>query len=140
MRIVAFLTAPPVIDRILAHLRRSAQRVRHPRAPPRLRRSAILCAGRLKFLFCILCGAIEIPILFCTDLFLDYWQPADGSPGEWLDEDELDAALRASLLDAASFDIVQAERAAIAAELIAGTWPPARAREMDLAEARRLLE
>ena len=83
--------------------------------PGSLRRSAVLCARRLKFVFC-------------------------GSPGEWLDEDELDAALRASLLDAASFDIVQAERAAIAAELIAGTWPPARAREMDLAEARRLLE
>jgi len=35
MRIVAFLTAPPVIDRLLAHRRPSARRVRHPRAPPR---------------------------------------------------------------------------------------------------------
>jgi hypothetical protein len=34
MRIVAFLTAPAVIDQILTHLRHSAQRVPHPRAPP----------------------------------------------------------------------------------------------------------
>jgi hypothetical protein len=40
MRIVAFLTAPAVIDQILAHRRHSAQRVRHPRAPPRRRASA----------------------------------------------------------------------------------------------------
>ncbi len=80
------------------------------------------------------------PDWYCTDLFLDHWQPADGSPGEWLDEDELDAAVGAGLLDAARFDIVQAERAAITAELTAGTWPPAHAREMDLAEARRLLK
>jgi len=40
MRIVAFLTAPAVIDQILTHLRRPARRVRHPRAPPRRRRRA----------------------------------------------------------------------------------------------------
>jgi len=40
MRIVAFLTAPAVIDRILTHLHRSARPVRHPRAPPRPRRRA----------------------------------------------------------------------------------------------------
>jgi hypothetical protein len=40
MRIVGFLTAPPVIDRILSHLRRSPSRSRRPRAPPRRRRGA----------------------------------------------------------------------------------------------------
>jgi len=40
MRIVAFLTAPAVIDQILTHRRHSAQRVRHPRAPPRRRAPA----------------------------------------------------------------------------------------------------
>jgi predicted RNA-binding protein associated with RNAse of E/G family len=76
---------------------------------------------------------------YCTDLFLDHWQPGDWSPGQWLDEDELNAALKAGLLDAASFDIVQAERAAVNAELTAGTWPPVRAREIDLAAARSVL-
>ena len=33
MRIVAFLTAPPVIDQILAYLRRSAQRLPPPLPP-----------------------------------------------------------------------------------------------------------
>jgi hypothetical protein len=40
MRIVAFLTAPPVIDQILTHLRRPEPRTRRPRAPPRRRRAA----------------------------------------------------------------------------------------------------
>jgi hypothetical protein len=40
MRIVAFLTAPPVIDRILSHLRRPERRAPRPRAPPRRRVTA----------------------------------------------------------------------------------------------------
>jgi hypothetical protein len=40
MRIVAFLTAPPVIDRILTHLCRAPARGRRPRAPPRRRATA----------------------------------------------------------------------------------------------------
>lgn len=40
MRIVAFLTAPAAIDRILTHLRRPEPRARRPRAPPRRRAPA----------------------------------------------------------------------------------------------------
>lgn len=72
---------------------------------------------------------------FCTDLFLDHWLPADGSPGQWLDEDELDAARRSGLLDKAELAIVEAERATIRSELGAGRWPPAVARDLDLADA-----
>jgi len=37
MRVVAFITEPPVIDRILTHLRRDGPPARHPRPPPRRR-------------------------------------------------------------------------------------------------------
>jgi hypothetical protein len=37
MRVVAFITEPPVIDRLLTHLRRQGLRARRPRAPPRHR-------------------------------------------------------------------------------------------------------
>ncbi len=40
MRIVAFITVPLHVDRILAHLRRPAAPQRRPRAPPRGRRAA----------------------------------------------------------------------------------------------------
>ncbi|MBI4410042.1 MAG: hypothetical protein HY561_10065 [Gemmatimonadetes bacterium] len=39
MRIVAFITVPAVIDRILAHLRRTATARRRARAPPPRRMS-----------------------------------------------------------------------------------------------------
>jgi predicted RNA-binding protein associated with RNAse of E/G family len=71
---------------------------------------------------------------YCTDLFLDHWLPADGSPGRWLDEDELHAARDAGLLSAADLEVVWRERAAVEAQLQAG-WPPALAREMDLEQA-----
>jgi hypothetical protein len=35
MRVVGFITHPPVIDRIITHLRRPAPQARHARAPPR---------------------------------------------------------------------------------------------------------
>jgi predicted RNA-binding protein associated with RNAse of E/G family len=73
---------------------------------------------------------------YCTDLFLDHWLPADGPPS-WLDEDELDAALRAGLLDDAMRERIAAERATVDALLAAGDWPPAITCEIDLAEARR---
>lgn len=73
---------------------------------------------------------------YCTDLFLDHWLPADGSPGMWLDEDELAAARQAGLISAAELELVLAERATIGAELGIG-WPPALARELDLDQASR---
>jgi len=41
MRIVAFITEPQIIHRILDHLRRTAPSRRHPRAPPRRWKSAV---------------------------------------------------------------------------------------------------
>jgi predicted RNA-binding protein associated with RNAse of E/G family len=72
---------------------------------------------------------------YCTDLFLDHWLPADGSPGCWLDEDELEAAHAAGLVTAAQLEVVRHERATVAAELGVG-WPPALARQLDLEQAR----
>jgi hypothetical protein len=40
MRVVAVITQPPVIDRILTHLRRPVPPARRPRAPPRRRAAA----------------------------------------------------------------------------------------------------
>jgi hypothetical protein len=40
LRIVAFITVPAGIDRILAHLRRTATARRRARAPPRRRAAA----------------------------------------------------------------------------------------------------
>ena len=71
---------------------------------------------------------------YCTDLFLDHWLPADGSPGMWLDEEELDAARAAGLVGAADVDLVRHERAAIEAQLHTA-WPPPLARELDLDQA-----
>ena len=45
MRIVAFITEPEVIDRILDHLQRTAPTRRHPRAPPRRWKSAATTAS-----------------------------------------------------------------------------------------------
>ena len=74
---------------------------------------------------------------YCTDLFLDHWLPADGGAGRWLDEDELELAVRDGLLTAEHFDIVQNERTAVAAALAAGTWPPPLARQLTLDGAAR---
>ncbi len=45
MRIVAFITALKAIDRILDHLRRTANTRRHPRAPPRRWKSTATTAS-----------------------------------------------------------------------------------------------
>jgi predicted RNA-binding protein associated with RNAse of E/G family len=76
---------------------------------------------------------------YCTDLFLDHWLAADGGSGLWLDEDELDAATRAGLVEPAHLSILTAERAAVERGVADATWPPDLAREIDLAEARRRL-
>jgi predicted RNA-binding protein associated with RNAse of E/G family len=74
---------------------------------------------------------------YCTDLFLDHWIPADGSPGMWLDEDELEAARAAGLVTDAMLATVHAERTVVDGLVAARTWPPALACELALAEARR---
>lgn len=74
---------------------------------------------------------------YCTDLFLDHWLPADGGPGSWLDEDELEAAVRAGLVTEADLAIVLAERDAVTDALTAGTWPPELSREFTLHRAMR---
>ena len=56
-----------------------------------------------------------------TDLFLDHWTPADGSPSCWLDEDEYGDALTRGQVDAIQAEAVEAVRRRV--EL--GPWPPA---------------
>jgi predicted RNA-binding protein associated with RNAse of E/G family len=75
---------------------------------------------------------------YCTDLFLDHWLPAEGAAA-WLDEHELEAAVRRGLLDGDLQRRIAAERAAVDALLTTGAWPPAITREIDLAEALRRL-
>jgi predicted RNA-binding protein associated with RNAse of E/G family len=75
---------------------------------------------------------------YCTDLFLDHWLPALGS-GSWLDQHELDAALRDGLLDDDMRRSIAAEQATVDALLARGAWPPPITREIDLEEARRRL-
>jgi len=76
---------------------------------------------------------------YCTDLFLDHWLPADGSPGVWLDENELEAATRAGLIGPEQIDAVRAEQARVDTELAAARWPPPLASAIDLEAARRAL-
>jgi len=77
---------------------------------------------------------------FCTDLFLDHWLPADGGAGIWLDEDEFDHGIDAGLLSADDAAIARAERAAVDEALATGQWPPALARDLDLASALARLD
>lgn len=72
---------------------------------------------------------------YCTDLFLDHWLPADGAPGEWLDEDELTAAAEHGLLTDDLLACVQRERAEVNALIHGGTWPPPLTRGLDLRSA-----
>ncbi len=74
-----------------------------------------------------------------NDLFLDLWQPAHGEP-QWLDEDELDQAVRSRLIDPATRRRIQNERTMIELQVKQGAWPPPVARDVDLAQARVLKE
>ncbi len=58
-----------------------------------------------------------------TDLFLDLWQPVDGTPA-WLDEDELAAGVKSKLLDDSVVQRVTAERERIEQLMAEGAWPP----------------
>jgi predicted RNA-binding protein associated with RNAse of E/G family len=72
-----------------------------------------------------------------NDLFLDLWQPLSGS-AQWLDEDELADALRKRLIDTATHRRIKNERVMIELQLQQSSWPPAIARDIDLAQARAL--
>lgn len=58
-----------------------------------------------------------------TDLFLDVWLGADGRAA-LLDEDELDEALAAGWIDAATGRRARAEAERLLAEAERGEWPP----------------
>ncbi len=73
-----------------------------------------------------------------TDLFLDHWMTPDGKQ-TWLDEDELQDAITAGLLDAAARDRIEDERSQIQTHLDLGAWPPPVTLEMDLQTARGLV-
>jgi predicted RNA-binding protein associated with RNAse of E/G family len=74
-----------------------------------------------------------------NDLFLDLWQPVRDQP-IWLDKDEFDAAIRAKLIDQATSKRVLNERALIDHQVSRGEWPPPIVRDIDLRQARALLE
>ena len=77
---------------------------------------------------------------YCTDLFLDHWLPADGAPGMWLDEDELEAGRRAGHVGAADLALAARERLAVDACLANDSWPPPLTRTTTLAHARQRLD
>lgn len=76
---------------------------------------------------------------YCTDLFLDHWLPGDGSPGMWLDEDELEAGRQAGLVGASDLALAAQERIATDAGVANGTWPPPLTRQLTLSRAMRRL-
>ena len=73
-----------------------------------------------------------------TDLFLDVWLPADGSPARLLDQDELEHALRRGWIDQATAATAIAEAARLADAARAGTWPPPAVHEWTLERARHI--
>lgn len=74
-----------------------------------------------------------------TDLFLDHWLPHEGR-GSWLDQDELEAAVRATVIDHWTVERVAKERQRIEKLLAIGDWPPPVTREIDLAKIRTELQ
>lgn len=73
------------------------------------------------------------------DLFLDLWQPTEGPP-VWLDEDELDKAVRTKIIDAQTKRRIQNERALIDLQVKQHAWPPAITKDIDLAQVRELMK
>lgn len=71
-----------------------------------------------------------------TDLFLDLWQPAGGTP-RLLDEDELAAARTAAAIDSATARRAEEEAAALLQAARTGSWPPPVVQEWTLERARR---
>ena len=73
------------------------------------------------------------------DLFLDLWQPVDGTP-IWLDEDELVDAAKKHIVDTYTLKRIKNERALIDMQVKMGQWPPPITRDIDLARAMSLRE
>ena len=71
-----------------------------------------------------------------TDLFLDVWLDADGTV-RILDRDELDAAVDAGWVDAATAARAVEEAGRLAAEARAGAWPPPRVHAWTLERVRK---
>jgi predicted RNA-binding protein associated with RNAse of E/G family len=72
-----------------------------------------------------------------TDLFLDLWTPVAGA-SLWLDEQDLEKATRSRIIDRATRQRIDNERALIDLQLKLGAWPPQITRDIDLAQAFRL--
>jgi predicted RNA-binding protein associated with RNAse of E/G family len=66
-----------------------------------------------------------------TDLYLDVWQPAGGTP-RLLDEDELDEAVRKGLLEEEAATHIRTEAEAVLRAATIGRWPPVLVRRNDL--------
>lgn len=71
------------------------------------------------------------------DLFLDLWQPVEGR-ARWLDEDELAAAVRSGMIDAATNKRIRNERSLIDLQVARSAWPPPIVRDLSLEQARAL--
>lgn len=84
-----------------------------------------------------LCTPVEFDgdVWSTTDLFLDHWLGVSGDAC-WLDEDELEGALHAGLIDGPTAQRLAGERETIDSCVANRTWPPPIARQFDLARAR----
>ena len=74
-----------------------------------------------------------------NDLFLDLWQPIKGK-STWLDEDEFETAVKTGLIDEATRKRILNEKTLIDLQVSQGSWPPPIVRDIDLGQARALLE
>jgi predicted RNA-binding protein associated with RNAse of E/G family len=70
-----------------------------------------------------------------SDLFLDYWAPASGGHGSWLDEDEFEDARRNSLVTPDELQRVAAERREVDKLASERTWPPLLTQDLTLQKA-----
>lgn len=80
---------------------------------------------------------MEGPVWHTTDLFLDLWLPPDLSRTVLLDEDELDEAVAAGWVDAATGERAREEVSRLQAAHADGRWPPAVVHDWTLERLRR---
>jgi hypothetical protein len=64
----------------------------------------------------------------------------DGSLARWLDEDELEAAVRSGQVDGSTGKRIQNERSLIDLQVALSAWPPPIVRDLSLDQARALKE
>ncbi|UCF42026.1 MAG: DUF402 domain-containing protein [Gemmatimonadota bacterium] len=98
-----------------------------------------LCDGSLTGFYTNLCMPVEIDDdrWVGRDLFLDLWQPVGGE-ARWLDEDELSAARRSGIVDAATAKRIRNERSLIDLQVAQAAWPPPIVRDVGLEQVRAL--